>query len=111
MYRFYCPYCNNEIEHNLDDFDLLSEEPFFIECPHCDKVVKMHSSVIIDVWPEKCQCQLEDHEYELSLAYPNCCSTMMCKHCGQERPLTEEERKKYNIQTKEEYFKSLENER
>ena len=108
MYRFDCPYCHQEITDDLYDFDLLSEEPFFFECPHCEKIIKMHSSVMIDVWPTECKCQLENHEYELSLACPNCCSTMMCKHCGDERPLTEEERKKYNIQTKTEYLESLE---
>jgi hypothetical protein len=107
MYKFYCPYCNNEISNNFDDYDLISEEPFFIECPDCNKVIKIQSSVIIDVWGEKCDCQLENHEYEFSLACPKCCSTMRCKHCGEERPLTDDERKQYGVETKAEYLKSL----
>ena len=34
----------------------------------------------------------------------------MCKHCGKERPLTDEERKEYGIETRKEYIESLENE-
>lgn len=107
MFRFDCPYCHKEIVNDLFEENLYSEEPFFIECPHCGKVLEMHSSVSIDVWATKCKCQLEDHEFELQKSYPECCSTMKCKHCGEERELTENERKKYGIQTREEYIKSL----
>lgn len=107
MFHFNCPYCNKEIVDDLFEYDLYSEEDNHMECPHCGKVITIHSSVIVDVWASECKCQLEDHEFELQKSYPECCSRMVCKHCGTERRLTDEEREKYGIGTLKEYIESL----
>lgn len=49
----------------------------------------------------------EDHKYKPTSTSPKCFTKMMCEDCGQERPLTEEERVSLQIETIEEYRKSL----
>ena len=107
MFSVYCPYCHKNFSDDFMDFNLLSEETFQTECPHCGKVLNVTPVVTIDVYSAPCHCQLENHEFVLSDTHPTAFSHMVCKHCGTERPLTNEERIKYHIPTVDEYIESL----
>jgi hypothetical protein len=48
-----------------------------------------------------------NHDYQLTNTCPKEFSRMRCSMCGDERDLTNEERKQFGIGTKEDYFKSL----
>ena len=102
-----CPYCKNSTFVDLDDINVLAEEPFTTECEHCGKVILVTPSVHITLDADKCQCQGQDHEWEPTQTFPKCFSKMICKHCGEEREPTEEERTKYKLGRKEDYLHSL----
>ena len=44
---------------------------------------------------------------KISSTYPAEFSTMICKMCGDERELTEDEKTEHKIGSKEDYFKKL----
>ena len=101
-----CPYCGKEvyIENDASPFngDLYTEE-----CSNCGKIFSYTVRVVTEIDTYKCECQLEGHKWELSNTFPKCFSTMYCPECGERRSLTEEEKKKYNIPSREEYFRTL----
>lgn len=100
-----CPYCGYENEIDYEEYHDM--EDFIRECDNCGKVFNVHPEVSIYFDTSECQCQGVDHEWELSETYPRCFSKMRCIHCGETRNLTEEEREKYNVETREEYIRQL----
>jgi hypothetical protein len=79
-----------------------------MECPHCESMFVFRTSILYYYEPEKADC-LNDgkHDYQLTNTCPVEFSRMRCSMCGDERDLTNEERKQFGIGTKENYFKSL----
>lgn len=112
-----CPYCGKELDLSWDGLeyvsidDCINERMFQYECPHCEKVLNITPSVIFDFEVEKCECQGEDHVWKLTSCSPRCMAKMRCIHCGEERELTEEERKEFGIETVAEYFEKLHKEK
>ena len=105
MSKLTCPYCGKEFEVNPEIFeydDVIEPQ----QCPECDKFVNIMRSVVVQYKADICPCQMEDHDWELSMASPPCMSVMRCVHCGTERDLTDEERREYNIPTHK-YLKYL----
>ena len=100
-----CPYCGEEIEVDIEnpEDEMLTQ----IECSNCGKVVNVKVSIIINYDLSECKCQGENHEWELTTAHPRCATEWYCVHCGETKPLTDDDRKKYGIPTRAEYFKSL----
>lgn len=104
-----CPYCGEMINIDNEDANPFegNDELYIESCPECGKFFTYTTKISVNVETYKCDCQLENHKWELSTTYPMCASTMYCPECGERRPLTEEERKLYNIETKEDYFKRI----
>lgn len=109
MKELECPYCESEFDICHDDgFGYEEGIKHQIECPHCGKSFVFETSISFYYEAEKADC-LNDgkHDYKLTRTYPKEFSKMRCSTCGDERELTEEERKEYNIGTVENYCKSL----
>lgn len=102
-----CPYCGKAVNIENEDANPFESELYIESCANCGKFFTYTANVSVDVETHKCECQLENHKWVLSKAYPECVSTMYCPECGERRPLTEEEHKQYNIETKEDYFNRI----
>ena len=104
-----CPYCHSKNEVDFETYwdKIANDEAFVMECYNCEKLFVVEPYTSVTFHTEECKCQGVDHEYEFSEAYPRCFSKMMCKHCGEERQLTEEERLKYGVGTIQEYVEEL----
>ena len=104
-----CPYCGEEFDINHDDgFGYAEGVKHHQECPHCEKSFVFETSISFYYEPEKADCMNGDaHDYRLSSTYPRELSQMQCSTCGDIRQLSDDERSKFNIGTKESYFESL----
>lgn len=104
-----CPYCEyeQEIDHE-DGYGYDGDETFTQECPCCGKVFAYQTEILFSYNVHTCDCQNgEDHKWKLMMTHPKFASRMECTECGERRSLTEEERQKFGIETKEEYFEKL----
>lgn len=105
-----CPYCNAEIDINHDDgAGYAEDEVHQQECQECLKTFVFTTSISFSYQPEKADCLNEGgtHLYKPSRTAPVCFTEMECRVCDDRRPLTEPERKKYNIPTLEEYRQEM----
>jgi Zn finger protein HypA/HybF involved in hydrogenase expression len=104
-----CPYCEKELDINHDDgFGYEEGIKHQIECPHCEKSFVFQTSISFYYEPEKADClNGNKHNYQLTHTAPKEFSKMRCSMCDDERELNKDERARYNIGTKENYFKSL----
>lgn len=104
-----CPYCEKELDINHDDgFGYEEDVKHEMECPYCEKRFVFTTSVLFCYKPEKADCLNNgNHDYELTHTYPKEFSKMRCSMCGDEREMTDEERIKFNIGTKQSYMDSL----
>lgn len=104
-----CPYCDAELDICHDDgFGYAEGEKHQMECDKCNKTFVFETSISFYYEPEKADCLNDgNHDYKLSHTIPNAFSTMVCSMCDDKRELTEEERIKHGLQTKDEYFNSL----
>ena len=104
-----CPYCEKEMDICHDDgFGYEEGVKHHYTCDHCDKSFVFETSISFYYEPEKADCLNDkDHEYKISSTYPAEFSTMICKMCGDERELTEDEKTEHKIGSKEDYFKKL----
>ena len=104
-----CPYCEKELDINHDDgFGYEEGVKHQMECPHCEKSFVFETSISFYYEPEKADC-LNDgkHDYKMTTTAPKEFSQMECTMCGGRRELTDNERTKFNIGTKESYFEAL----
>lgn len=104
-----CPYCETGLDINHDDgFGYEEGVKHQMNCSHCDKSFVFETSISFYFEPEQADC-LNDgqHNYKLTKTYPKEFSEMECTMCGDNRELTDLERKEFQIGTKEDYFKSL----
>jgi hypothetical protein len=105
-----CPYCEKELEINHDDgFGYQEGVKHQMECSHCNKSFVFETSISFYYEPEKADClNGGEHDYQKTRTHPEEFSQMQCSMCDDTRELTDAERAKFNIGTKEDYFKSLE---
>lgn len=104
-----CPYCEEELKICHDDgFGYAEGVNHQMECDHCGKSFVFQTSISFYYEPEQADC-LNDgkHNFEKNHTTPSVFSLMECSMCGETRELTDDERKEFGIETKEEYFKSL----
>lgn len=104
-----CPYCEKgqEVCHD-DGFGYEQDVKHAMECGHCGKSFVFLTAISFHYEPEKADCLNDDqHHYKISNTFPNEFSSMECTMCGDRRELTDDERKEYNIGTKDSYFQSL----
>jgi hypothetical protein len=106
-----CPYCEKELDICHDDgFGYEEGVKHRQECPHCEKSFVFETSISFYYEPEKADCLNDDkHDYKMTTVFPKEFTQMECTMCGDRRELTDEERKEFNIGTKESYFESLNN--
>lgn len=104
-----CPYCGHPQDINHDDGRGYEENVCHqMECEKCEKNFVFQTSISYYYEPSKADClNGAEHNYKLTQTHPNCFCTMRCVDCEDERDLTEEEKKQYNIGTVEDYYKSL----
>ena len=104
-----CPYCENQVQICHDDgFGYEEGVKHQIECEHCNKNFIFETSIIYHFEPEKADClNGGEHNYQKTITFPKEFSRMRCTSCGDERELTEEERKAFGIDTKKSYFEKL----
>ena len=100
-----CPYCGEETIAEIEnpEDELLTQD----ECQHCGKVFNINVSISVDFTPSKCECQGVFHTWKLQKGFPECTTRWVCVHCGEGKPLTEEQRKRLKIQSTAEYFAEL----
>lgn len=101
-----CPYCDAELEINHDDGFGYDENTLHeMECGECEKNFVFSTSISFYYESFKADClNNQDHTYELTHTVPRAFSTMRCKDCEETRELTDLERERFGIETKEEYF-------
>lgn len=104
-----CPYCEKGLEVCHDDgFGYEEGVKHQMECRYCEKSFVFETSISFYYEPEKADCLNDDkHDYKLTSTCPKEFSEMECTMCGDRRDLTDDERLKFNIDTKENYFKKL----
>jgi len=104
-----CPYCGfeQEIDHQ-DGYGFEEDETYSQECCYCGMTFAYKTIINFDYEVKKCDClNRGEHKWVLQTTYPKCFSKMQCSECGEERNLTDEELKKYDIGTRKEYFNNL----
>lgn len=104
-----CPYCEENLDICHDDgFGYEEGVKHQQQCSHCYKSFVFETSISFYYEPEKADCLNNGkHIYEITTTSPKEFSQMRCKMCDEKRELTDEERTKYSIGTKEIYIKSL----
>ena len=104
-----CPYCGKELEINHDDgFGYEEGVNHEMECGGCEKNFVFETSISFYYEARKADClNGKEHKLRLSSTCPNVFSNMMCCDCDYRRDLTEDERIKYDIGTKQSYFDNL----
>lgn len=108
-YDLNCPYCDEGLEVCHDDgFGYEENTKHEMSCDSCGKEFVFTTSIMYLYEPEQADC-LNDgkHDYKCSKTYPPEFSTMICTMCDDKRELTEEERVKFGIGTKDSYFHNL----
>lgn len=106
-----CPYCEKEQDVCHDDgFGYEEGVKHEMECEYCGKRFVFQTSISFYYEPEKADClNGSNHEWKLTSTSPSAFSNMYCSMCGEHRELTDEERTQFKIQSKEEFFKELNN--
>ncbi|HTJ53755.1 MAG TPA: hypothetical protein VL443_30075 [Cyclobacteriaceae bacterium] len=104
-----CPYCEQELEINHDDcFGYQEGVKHQMECPHCEKKFVFKTSISFYYEPEKADCLNGiNHDWQITRTSPKEFSQMCCSMCDEKRELTQEERLRFNIGSKEEFWESL----
>ena len=103
-----CPYCGTEQTLDPEDIEFEDEYKTQTWCCKCDKAINITVHIDVDLDAEECPCQLEHHKYRLQHVWPKAFAKWECESCGDIKELTDAQRKRLGIQTKEEYFKELE---
>lgn len=107
MEELTCPYCE-EITKVEMDFAFKEDFLYEHECSNCEKMFVFNISVSYNFWEEKADClNGAEHDFQKIFTVPKAFTRMRCSMCGTERDLTDEERVKFGIPTKEEYFKEI----
>lgn len=90
-----CPYCDEMVSFNHDDWFWCSEDEVYeIQCHSCEKNFVFSTSIIFCYSSEKADCLNDsEHNYVLSRSYPKQFSKMRCSMCYSERRLTDDEMK------------------
>lgn len=104
-----CPYCEkwNDICHD-DGFGYAEDTNHQMDCEHCGKTFVFTTSISYYYEAAKADCLNDgEHNYQFTRTYPKEFSEMRCWDCGCKRPLTEEERIKFDVGKIEDYLNRL----
>lgn len=95
LYPDRCPYCEKAVEICHDDgYGYEEGEKHQQECEHCGKTFIYTTCIDINHDLEKADCLNGEalHQYQRTATYPEQFARMRCAVCGEERPLTDEEK-------------------
>lgn len=94
-----CPYCGNGVDINHDDgYGIIEGRTYNQECPECGKTFVYTTDYSIYYTTSKADClNGGEHDFEMIIIYPRHRTRMKCRHCGEERALTPEERQRFGI--------------
>lgn len=109
MEEIKCPYCGfeQEIDHECN-YGYEEDETHSQECSACGKTFAYNTIITYDYKVKKCSCfNGGKHKWKRQPTFPKCASKMECTVCGKVREMTDDERKGFGIETKEEYFEKL----
>lgn len=110
MYEVECPYCLEDVEVDTDNYGVYEQDVLHdMECPKCEKTFVFETTITFSFSSDKADCLNEggEHNYEKTHTIPEEFSKMRCTMCSCEREMTQEERIKFNIETKESYLENL----
>ena len=104
-----CPYCEKGLEIcHYDDFGYQEGVKHQMKCDNCQKTFVFETSIVFHYEAQKADCLNDgNHDYQLTHTFPKEFSKMECSMCGDKREITENERLKFNIGTKQSYIDSL----
>jgi hypothetical protein len=104
-----CPYCDEELDINHDDgFGWEENEKHQMQCKYCKKYFVFSTQISIYYYAKKAECLNNgNHKWKLTATFPRELSQMFCTKCDERRALTESERVKYKIGTRQSYIDSL----
>jgi len=104
-----CPYCEQGLKVNHDDGGGYAQDVSHqMECKHCGRSFIFQTEISFSYTPYPADCLNGiPHDYKLTHTFPKPFSKMRCSMCDDEREMSEEERIRFGIQTKDEYFKTL----
>ena len=103
-----CPYCKEELDIDTTDIDNIDRTYHEYQCPECGNNFVFIGEFSLDIISHKADClNGKPHDWKPSITYPPCFTQMKCAMCGGNREPTQEERKKYNISSVEEYLKKI----
>mgnify|MGYP003437627122 CR=1 FL=1 len=105
-----CPYCGKEQDINHDDGAGYTEGVAEQQtCDDCGNTFAYTTEISFSHTAYKADCLNDgEHDYQLTHTSPKEFSKMECSMCDDSRELTEAERIKFGIGTKEDLFKRLE---
>ena len=104
-----CPYCGAELDIDHEDGygyeeDIVHDQ----QCSNCGKNFTYRTSIRCSYDVHKADClNGGDHDWQPTHTAPECFKKMVCTQCDTERDPEPEEKIKYHIPPKEEYFDSL----
>jgi hypothetical protein len=109
MSDVYCPYCDHSQDINHDDgYGFQEDEIYQQECDKCSRTFAYNTSIMYshEAWKAPC-LNTGKHKWSLTNTHPSCFKKWECEYCSEEKKLSDKDRIKYNIETVENYFKSL----
>jgi transposase-like protein len=111
MEKIECPYCEHtqNVDHEAG-YDYGDDE-FYYDCEECGCTFRCTVDIHISYNVMKADCLngKAEHDFQLTPTFPREFARMRCSGCGEERELTDDERKKLGIGTKKEYMDYLKN--
>jgi len=104
-----CPYCNEPDEINHDDGYGYEENVMHEQhCSNCDKEYGFTTEISFYYEVHNTMCKNDgEHKWKPITTVPKCFTEIMCECCWEKREPTKEEKIKYEIPSKEDYFNSL----
>ena len=102
-----CPYCGAKQTLDSDEIEYEDEYQSQVHCCECEKIINITVHIDVNLEAKECPCQLGHHKYRLLHVNPMAFTKWECESCGTTKELTDAQRKRLGIQTKEEYFEEL----
>jgi uncharacterized Zn-finger protein len=96
MYDVECPYCGKDLEIDHDDgYGYEEGETYQQVCKYCEKTFVYTTSISFDYDVDQAEClNGGEHKWEKTPTYPYYFAKWRCEMCGDEKPLSDEDRDK-----------------
>lgn len=108
MYKIECPYCGKTFEVDGEKLNLRDEEDSVVVCRVCKRQFIATTNIEITFDTHKADCLNDgNHDWQPVPTSHRAFTLMRCTMCGEEREPTPEERERYDIPSRREYFDEL----